>query len=209
MAASAAGGAARRLVVFGGSGFVGCATAQEALARGLDVLCLSRSGAPPAAVASQPWARRATWAKADALQPDSYRQQLVGAEAVVISIGSPPLPFVDRAFQARARPRAQQTAARPSHSQASQRAVMFAPECKLRVCGVLTALWRDCVAQMRMNGETNVVAARTAKEAGVPQARGQALPKARAHAPRACTRHTLLTCVAAGALCRYVRRAFQ
>jgi uncharacterized protein YbjT (DUF2867 family) len=100
---ASAGGAARRLVVFGGSGFVGAAAAEEALRRGLSVLCLSRSGAPGPGLASQPWAQRATWAKADALEPDTYRSHLAGAEAVIVSIGSPPLPFVDRAFQARAR----------------------------------------------------------------------------------------------------------
>jgi uncharacterized protein YbjT (DUF2867 family) len=104
---ASAGGAARRLVVFGGSGFVGAAAAEEALRRGLSVLCLSRSGAPGPGLASQPWAQRATWAKADALEPDTYRSHLAGAEAVIVSIGSPPLPFVDRAFQARARARCQ------------------------------------------------------------------------------------------------------
>jgi uncharacterized protein YbjT (DUF2867 family) len=101
--ASAAGAAAKRLVVFGGSGFVGGAVAEEALRRGAAVLCLSRTGAPSAGLAQQPWARKAEWAQADALQPDTYRDKLRGADAVVVSIGSPPLPFVDRASQARAR----------------------------------------------------------------------------------------------------------
>jgi uncharacterized protein YbjT (DUF2867 family) len=100
MSASAASGAARRLVIFGGSGFVGSAAAAEALQRGLAVTCLSRSGQAPAGLASLPWAQRASWAKADALQPDSYRQHLAGADAVIVAIGSPPLPFVDRAYQA-------------------------------------------------------------------------------------------------------------
>ena len=101
MASAAAAGAAKRLVVFGGSGFVGGAVAEEALRRGLAVLCLSRSGAPVAGVSSQSWTKQAQWAKADALSPDTYRDKLTGADAVVISIGSPPLPFVDRASQAR------------------------------------------------------------------------------------------------------------
>ncbi len=101
MAAQGAASAARRLVVLGGSGFVGSAAAEEALRRGLAVLCLSRSGAPAAGLAAQPWAQAASWSRADALQPDTYREQLKGADAVIVAIGSPPLPFVDRAYQAR------------------------------------------------------------------------------------------------------------
>jgi len=110
--------ASRRLVILGGNGFVGSAVAEEALRRGLEVLCLSRSGR---CTAPHAWASRVRWERADALQPDTYREHLRGAEALVVSIGSPPLPFQDRAYQ------------------------------------------------MKMNGETNAVAARTAKAAGVPQ----------------------------------------
>jgi uncharacterized protein YbjT (DUF2867 family) len=88
--------AAKKLVVLGGGGFVGSAVAQEALRRGLRVLCLSRSGRSDV---PGDWSDRVTWAKADALQAETYREHLRGADAVVISIGSPPLPFVDRAYQ--------------------------------------------------------------------------------------------------------------
>ena len=111
--------ASTKLVILGGSGFVGLAVAEEALRRGLRVLCLSRSGGSTAPLGA--WKDGLTWAKADALQPETYREHLVDADALVVAIGSPPLPFVDRAFQ------------------------------------------------LRMNGETNVSAARTAKEAGVKQ----------------------------------------
>ncbi len=93
MAATAA-----KLIILGGSGFVGAAVAEEALRRGMNVVCLSRSGSTEAPHA---WADKATWAKADALKPDTYREHLRGAAAVVVSIGSPPLPFVDRDYQAR------------------------------------------------------------------------------------------------------------
>lgn len=93
--------AARRgtLVVFGATGFVGSHVAQEGVKRGLDVICLSRKGVAPAAVASATWSKSVKWAAADALKPGTYRDQLQGADAVVISIGSPPLPFVDRGYQ--------------------------------------------------------------------------------------------------------------
>ena len=89
-------GAAKRLVVLGGGGFVGSAVAQEALSRGLRVLCLSRSGRSDV---PGDWSDRVTWGKADALQAETYRHHLRDADAVVVSIGSPPLPFVDRAYQ--------------------------------------------------------------------------------------------------------------
>ena len=87
----------QRLVILGGNGFVGSATAEEALRRGLSVLCLSRSGAPAPGQAAQPWATAVEWAKADARVPEAYRGRLQGASAVVVAIGSPPLPFGDRA----------------------------------------------------------------------------------------------------------------
>lgn len=87
------------LVVFGATGFVGSAVAQEGVKRGLDVICLSRKGVAPAAFASATWAKSVQWAAADALRPETYREKLEGADSVVISIGSPPLPFVDRKYQ--------------------------------------------------------------------------------------------------------------
>lgn len=87
------------LVVFGASGFVGSAIAQEGVRRGLEVLCLSRKGIAPKAFAAADWAKKVMWASADALKPETYREKLEGAEAVIVSIGSPPLPFVDRAYQ--------------------------------------------------------------------------------------------------------------
>ena len=91
-----ASAARKRVVVLGGGGFVGSAVAQEALRRGLRVLCLCRSGRSDV---PGDWSDRVTWAKADALRAETYREHLRGADAVVISIGSPPLPFVDRAYQ--------------------------------------------------------------------------------------------------------------
>jgi|AntAceMinimDraft_5_1070358.scaffolds.fasta_scaffold424969_1 uncharacterized protein YbjT (DUF2867 family) len=44
-----------RLVVFGGTGFVGSAIAEEAVRRGLSVTCLTRGGRPPARIAAQAW----------------------------------------------------------------------------------------------------------------------------------------------------------
>ena len=99
MAAGAKG--AQRLVVLGATGFVGGAVAAEAIRRGLKVLCLSRKGVAPSYYASQEWARVAEWAAGDALQPETYRDKLDGADALVVSIGSPPLPFVDFGYQAR------------------------------------------------------------------------------------------------------------
>ena len=47
--------AAKKLVVFGGTGFVGSAIVEEAVRRGLSVTCLTRTGVPPSHVAAQAW----------------------------------------------------------------------------------------------------------------------------------------------------------
>ena len=96
---SASKKAAQRLVVLGASGFVGGHVAKEAIRRGLNVLCLSRKGKAPPCYADTDWARKAEWSTGDALQPETYREKLDGANALVVSIGSPPLPFVDFNYQ--------------------------------------------------------------------------------------------------------------
>ena len=91
---------ASKLVILGGTGFVGTAVAEEAVKRGLQVLCLSRKGATDVPGA---WKQSVQFAAADALAPDTYTHQLADADALVVAIGSPPLPFVEKAFQVRAR----------------------------------------------------------------------------------------------------------
>lgn len=109
-----------RLVVLGGSGFVGSHVCAEAVARGLSVLSLSRGGRPAPPLGAQPWAEAVQWHRADAFAPDGYREALADADALVVALGSPPVP------------------------------------------------WEKYDVQRRLNGETNVLAARTAKDVGVP-----------------------------------------
>mmetsp|Transcript_35692 Transcript_35692/g.87835 ORF Transcript_35692/g.87835 Transcript_35692/m.87835 type:complete len:257 (-) Transcript_35692:238-1008(-) len=81
-----------RVVVFGGTGFVGSAIAREAVRRGLAVTSVTRGGAPPAHVASQEWSNEVQWKQGDALEPDSFKQHLEGAAAVITAVGCLPLP---------------------------------------------------------------------------------------------------------------------
>lgn len=90
--ASAAKSAAKRLMVFGGTGFVGSAIVQEAVRRGLAVTCVTRGGTPPTHIASQTWSKNVDWLPGDALRPETYRDALIGAHAVVTSVGVLPLP---------------------------------------------------------------------------------------------------------------------
>lgn len=84
--------AAKKLVVFGGTGFVGSAIVKEAVRRGLSVVCLTRTGVPPAHIASQAWSNAVEWQPSDALKPDTYKSRLVGADAVITAVGRLPLP---------------------------------------------------------------------------------------------------------------------
>ncbi|KAJ2768954.1 hypothetical protein IWQ56_002738, partial [Coemansia nantahalensis] len=80
-----------RIFVVGGSGFVGRAVCRAALARGWEVLSLSRHGAPArVAGSSQADDRLAAgvkWIKGDALAPETFRERLAGCAAVVHSVG--------------------------------------------------------------------------------------------------------------------------
>ncbi|KAJ5726689.1 uncharacterized protein N7483_008046 [Penicillium malachiteum] len=84
--------ATKRLVVAGGSGFLGSRICKAAAARGWSVTSLSRSGEPRWETVTDSstrpsWASSVEWAKADLLKPGSYKSFLTGATAVVHSMG--------------------------------------------------------------------------------------------------------------------------
>ncbi|KAH6693697.1 NAD dependent epimerase/dehydratase family protein [Plectosphaerella plurivora] len=84
--------AAKKLVVCGGSGFVGSRICKYAVQRGWEVTSVSRSGEPKwetvTSSASPPsWARSVTWERADILRPATYAPLLKGADYVVHSMG--------------------------------------------------------------------------------------------------------------------------
>lgn len=90
------------LLVIGGNGFVGSAVCAAAIARGVAVTSISRSGQRPSHLAGAAWSDSVQWEQGDALEPSSFAQALREARAVVVSVGSPPLPFVDYDYQVRA-----------------------------------------------------------------------------------------------------------
>lgn len=75
------------LVVFGGSGFIGARVCQAALAAGLGVVSVSRSGRP-AAAANAPWAADVDWLAADVFEEPAWRSALDGAVGVVSTLGA-------------------------------------------------------------------------------------------------------------------------
>ena len=89
---SAAKSAAKRLMVFGGTGFVGSAIVEEAVRCGLAVTCVTRTGIPPGHILAQAWSANVDWLSGDALRPETYREAMGTADAVVTSVGVLPLP---------------------------------------------------------------------------------------------------------------------
>ncbi|KAJ2493466.1 hypothetical protein IWW37_000555 [Coemansia sp. RSA 2050] len=83
--------AAQKLFVVGGSGFLGQAICHNALARGWEVLSLSRHGSPKKVLVrdaqSNPSADRVQWIRGDALEPESFQEHLAGCTAVVHTVG--------------------------------------------------------------------------------------------------------------------------
>jgi len=86
----------KRVLIFGGRGFVGMEMTQEALKRGWAVTCLSRS-----LPTDKQRIAGAEYDTVDALDAEAVSSKFDSDEikAVVCSIGSPPLPFVDKQFQ--------------------------------------------------------------------------------------------------------------
>eukprot|EP00665_Eupelagonemidae_sp_cell47_P009686 gene9686-3260_t len=76
---------ARRRLVVGGNGFVGTRVVRHALAHGLKVASISRSGAPLVADAT---IADADWKRGDVTDPAVLKQALEGVDAVVSCLGA-------------------------------------------------------------------------------------------------------------------------
>lgn len=77
--------AGERVVVLGGSGFVGRRVCEKLAEGGSAVTSISRSGAPPPGAGA--WAAKVTWLKGDATSMD-LGTAFAGADAVVSAIGA-------------------------------------------------------------------------------------------------------------------------
>mmetsp|Transcript_17768 Transcript_17768/g.35073 ORF Transcript_17768/g.35073 Transcript_17768/m.35073 type:complete len:271 (-) Transcript_17768:347-1159(-) len=84
----------KRMVVFGGSGFVGSRILEMMVSRGSasEFVSLTRSGKPPHRQDQPKWLNKVEWAQGDSLQPGTFKDRLSSDSAVIISVGSPPLP---------------------------------------------------------------------------------------------------------------------
>lgn len=85
-------GAAKRLVVAGGNGFLGSRICKYAVVRGWDVTSISRSGEPRwdavTSSANPPsWSHKVSWERGDILRPSTYAPLLQGADYVVHTMG--------------------------------------------------------------------------------------------------------------------------
>ncbi|KAK1750736.1 isoflavone reductase IRL [Echria macrotheca] len=83
--------APKKLVVCGGSGFLGSRICRAAVSRGWDVISISRSGQPKwqHLTSSTPpdWSGKVSWEKADMFRPAQYRPLLRDADCVVHTMG--------------------------------------------------------------------------------------------------------------------------
>lgn len=73
-----------KLLVTGGSGFIGRAVCRAALEAGHEVAALSRGGRPGGGEA---WLDQVRWTTGDVLEPAGWRQALAGCGAVVHCVG--------------------------------------------------------------------------------------------------------------------------
>ena len=78
-----------KLIVFGGTGFLGKRICQQGVVRGYEVISLTRRAERPYPVAPSDnyWIKEVKWESADVFKPETYYKQLKGASNVVHSIG--------------------------------------------------------------------------------------------------------------------------
>ena len=81
-----------------GNGFVGATVLRALVAKGHVPTSFSRTGTLPSQFKDESWARACAWEAADALNPSTYRDSLNELDAIVISLGSPPVPTFNQAY---------------------------------------------------------------------------------------------------------------
>ncbi|RUP21721.1 hypothetical protein BC936DRAFT_139168, partial [Jimgerdemannia flammicorona] len=89
MASSTATTAAKKVLVVGGTGFLGLNVCRVAAMKGWEVVSLSRRGLQPSFYdrGTPDWAEKVTWVSGDSLEPSTYAEHLVGAHSVIHTVG--------------------------------------------------------------------------------------------------------------------------
>ncbi|KAI8072570.1 hypothetical protein BC940DRAFT_292898 [Gongronella butleri] len=80
---------ARKLLVVGGSGFLGQSVCKAAVYKGWQTISLSRRGEPDqfARQGTPSWAKEVQWAKGDSTTPATYNELLTGVTDIVHTVG--------------------------------------------------------------------------------------------------------------------------
>ena len=76
-----------RLLVVGGSGFIGRAICRQALEAGHEVRSVSRGGRPDDLGVTDQWADDVEWTSADLFAPHAWRDRLRGVDSVIHRVG--------------------------------------------------------------------------------------------------------------------------
>jgi nucleoside-diphosphate-sugar epimerase len=85
----------QRVVVVGGTGFVGSTIMQRLVEQGHFAVSVSRSGVAPVHLSKAEWAgdtSKCAWVPGDVLNADSLDAPLTGANAVIVAVGIAPVP---------------------------------------------------------------------------------------------------------------------
>ncbi|KAK0661253.1 hypothetical protein QBC41DRAFT_235951 [Cercophora samala] len=79
----------KRLIVFGGNGFLGSRICRSAVARNWEVISISRSGQPhwPPSTPPPSWSSSVTWQKGDIFNPQTYLPFLPSTTYIVHTLG--------------------------------------------------------------------------------------------------------------------------